>query len=53
MKPYKMLRIDFKFMGIRSWEGAIGVITIVDDFSSRIHRIPLSTKGLSADLKNG
>jgi hypothetical protein len=44
-KPYEMLHIDFKYIGIRSWGGAIGASTIVDDYSSRIHRIPLSTKG--------
>jgi hypothetical protein len=32
-------------MGIQSWGGASGSSTIVDDFSSRIHKIPLSNKG--------
>jgi hypothetical protein len=44
-KPYEMLHIDFKYMGIRSWGGAIGASTIVDDYSSRIHRIPIANKG--------
>ena len=43
-RPYQMLHIDFKHMGITSWGGATGSSTIVDDFSSRIHKIPLSSK---------
>jgi hypothetical protein len=43
-KPYEMLHIDFKHVGIKSWGGAIGFSTIVDDYSRRIHIIPLQSK---------
>ena len=39
-----MLHIDFKYIGIRSWGGAIGESTIVDDYSRRIHQLPLRSK---------
>ena len=42
--PYEMLHIDFKYIGVRSWGGAIGESTIVDDFSRDIHVIPLHSK---------
>ena len=43
-KPYEMLHVDFKYVGIKSWGGAIGFSSIVDDFSRRIHVIPLISK---------
>jgi hypothetical protein len=43
-EPYNMLHIDFKHVGIRSWGGAVGFSTIVDDFSRRIHVLPLASK---------
>jgi hypothetical protein len=43
-RPYEMLHVDYKSMEIRSWGGATGSSTIVDDFSSSIHKIPLSSK---------
>jgi hypothetical protein len=43
-KPYQMLHIDFKYIGIRSWGGSIGESTIVDDYSRRIHQLPLRSK---------
>ena len=43
-KPYHMVHIDFKYIGIKSWGGAIGVSTIVDDYSRKIHVLPLSSK---------
>jgi hypothetical protein len=36
-RPYQMVHVDFKHMGIQNWGGATGSSTIVDDFSSRIH----------------
>jgi hypothetical protein len=43
-KPYEMLHIDFKYIGVRSREEVIGESTIVDDFSRNIHIIPLHSK---------
>ena len=48
-RPYQMLHIDFKHMGIASWGGATGSSTIVDDYSSRIHKIPLFSKKTFVD----
>jgi hypothetical protein len=39
--PYEMVHIDFKSVGETSWGGAIGMSTIVDDFSRRISCIVL------------
>ena len=49
-RPYQMLHIDFKYIGIKSWGGSIGESTIVDDYSRRIHQLPLRSKKQFVDV---